>query len=152
MKTKIQRKIGYMSNSSSWLRKFYASGSRWVFEAKCGFFYMKQPISHLDQDSRENGSLWWKNENPCFEKFLRGLGPKITLKRRWRVTSISGGETLKISKWFSYHDLSQSQAFQNYLQFPNRMSRNQDIQFWRYRAGSWKVTVSRPENLKMGLF
>ena len=32
------------------------------------------------------------------------------------------------------------------------MSRNQDISILRYRARSWKVTVDRLKNLKMGFF
>ena len=24
---------------------------------------------HIDQDSKENGGIRWKNENPCFENF-----------------------------------------------------------------------------------
>jgi hypothetical protein len=40
-----------------------------VLEAKCGFFYIKQSLRHLDRVSRENGRLGLKNENPCFENF-----------------------------------------------------------------------------------
>ena len=77
-----------MSNSSSWLRKISASGSRWVFEAKFRFWYIKKPISHLDRYSREKGGLGWKNENPCFEN----------------ISGVSGS-------WFHLRGGEQSQGF-----------------------------------------
>jgi hypothetical protein len=53
-----------------------------VFKAKCGFFYIKQPIFHLDRDSRENGRLGLKNENPCFENFSEVPGLRFHLGGR----------------------------------------------------------------------
>ena len=50
-----------------------------MFEAKCGFFYIKKPISHLDQDLGENGRLGLKNENPCFEKISMVSGSRFHL-------------------------------------------------------------------------
>ena len=52
-----------------------------MFKVKCGFFYIKQPLRHLDQVSRENGRLGLKNENPCFENFSRVPGSWFCLGR-----------------------------------------------------------------------
>ena len=43
--------------------------------------------------------IWVKKWKPMFQKFLQGPGPEISPRGSWRVTRISGGETLKISKW-----------------------------------------------------
>ena len=55
------------------------SGWKCVFEAKCGFWWNKQPIWHLGQVSRENGIFWLKKENPCFENFSGVSGSRFCL-------------------------------------------------------------------------
>ena len=120
------------TNSSSCIWKIFNSSSRWLFEANCGFFYIKKSKFHLDQDSKENGRFRWKTEKPMSQKFLRGHGLEISLRGSWRVTRISGGETLKISKWVSHHGFSRSIDFRHYLHFSNWMRRNQDIVIWRF--------------------
>ena len=122
------------------------------FSSSVGFSWSKKPIFHLVWVSRESGILGLKNENPCFENFLWGPRLMVPSRGRWRVTRIFGGEKFKIWKWFFDHVFSRSQAFQNYLHFYNRMSRNQDIPFLRYWVGSWKVTVGLSKNIKKGLF
>ena len=67
------------TNSSSWLKKKFTFGSRWLFEAGCGVCWIKQPICHFNQDSRENGRFRWKNENPCLKNFSGVLGQKLAL-------------------------------------------------------------------------
>ena len=37
----------------------------------CGFFYIKKPKFHIDQRSKENGWIWWENENPSFKNFSK---------------------------------------------------------------------------------
>ena len=43
--------------------------SKKLFLAQCRVWLMKKPKFHIDQSSIENGWVWWKNENPCFENF-----------------------------------------------------------------------------------
>ena len=67
------------TNSSSCLRKIFNSVSRWLIEAKCRVFYIKQPKCHLNWDSRENGRFRWKTENPCLKNFSGVTGQKLAL-------------------------------------------------------------------------
>jgi hypothetical protein len=67
------------TNSSSWLRKFCNLSSSWLFEAKCGIFYINQSKCHLNRDLRENGIFRWKTENPCLENFSEVTGEKLAL-------------------------------------------------------------------------
>ena len=114
--------------------------SKWVFS----HHFYSPPRTHIDLQNR----IWMSRTHSMIVRKIT----RYRLEGRWRVTRVSGGETLKKSKLVFHHVFSRSQSFQNYLQFSNQMSRNQDIQIWGYRAGSWKVTVGWPENLKMGFF
>ena len=84
------------------------------------------------------------------QKFLRGHRPKISPRGSWRVTRISRGETLKISKWVSHHVFSQSRYLRNYLHFSNRMSKNQVIMIWRFwSTAKLEVEGSQPVGPKI---
>ena len=88
-----------------------------------------------------------------FQKFLGGHGPNFSPSGRWRVTRISGGETLKISKWVSHHEFSRSRDFQNYLQFLNQISKNQDSMIWRFWSTTkLEVEGSQPVRTKISKF
>ena len=68
------------TNSSSWLKFFYHLIWKYLFKSKCIFFNIKKPKCHLDWYSKENGRIWWKNENPCFENFSGVTGLILVLE------------------------------------------------------------------------
>ena len=122
-------RIFLKTNSSSWIRKFSTSGSRWVFESKWWFFYIKQPICHLDQDLRENGRFGWKNENPCFENFSGVPGHKLSLGE---VEDSQGFLEVKHSKYkngvFTMHSLDQY-IFVSIFKFRIKLTKAKIMQF-----------------------
>ena len=80
--------------------------------------------------------IWVKKWKSMFRKFLWGPTLEISPRGSWRFTRISEGKMLKIWKWVSHHGFYLSIALWNYLQFPNRMSRNQNIVIW----GFWSTS------------
>ena len=93
---KLKLRIFSKTNSSSWLRNFFTSSSRWLFEVGFRVFYIKQPKYHIDQDSTENRIFGWKNENPCLKNFSRVPSQKLTLGE---VEESQGFPKVKHSKY-----------------------------------------------------